>query len=196
MNPDSTNSPDEPLEAETPGFGPTSRPKIDPLDPAKTTTSPSPRASSVDPGPETPAADSRAAVDDLDEGPSAPTATRPDPGASSRSSGELLPEPPATVVEALAGLFGIGVALSGFVLNGTVGKGSGAYLVKPEENEAISQPLGRIAARRVPMGDSDSADVADGIEAGAAVIDYSVRATMEHFAGVDQREPGPETAAQ
>lgn len=183
MNPDSTTpTPEaEPLEAELPGWSSPTHPKLDPLDPSTTTVTDLPPALTQTPQFGDPP------LDDLDhEAPTEQTNPRPE-RTSPRSAGD------PTIASAAAGLFALAASVVALVLNATVGRGSGAYLMHPEEADAIGGPLGRIASRRVAIGDGDVTDVGDGIQAGVATAAYAARATVEHFgAPVQQPEPRPD----
>lgn len=183
--PASPNPEDAPLEAELPGFLP-GRSPMDLLDPNTTTTRPltppAPAMSGATPefrddGEE----DFYDDEDERDRERFEQTNPRPEPGSSRSSSRAPIP----SVVEAAAGLFALIASVVSVVLDATIGHGSGAYRMYPEEANSIGQPLGRMAARRVPVGDAEAGDVADGIEAGVAATAYAARATIQHFSGAE-----------
>lgn len=163
---------DELLEADLPGWS-TSRPPLDQLDPALTTVTTSPTFPPMTAG-ESPYVDEDLAERDPPESHEPPPTKRE--ATSPPSAGEL------TVAAGAAQLFALAASVAGFVVNMTLGRKSGAYLMQPDEAQAIGEPLGRIAARRVPIGDAEASDVGDGLEAAAATTAYAARATIEHFA--------------
>ena len=179
MDPDSRTQPNEepPPLVDLPGFDPPTRPTLYRLDPATTTVTDLPPAI-----PEAPTFDR----DELDaDDPARFEQTSPRPAERSpRSAGD------PTIAGAAAGLFALVASIVGFVANATIGRGSGAYLMAPEEAMAIGAPLGRIASRRAPIGDGDVTDVGDGIQAGVATAAYAARATMEHFGAPSALAPG------
>lgn len=195
--PDSTTPPheDEPLdEADLPAW--TSRRRtLDPLDPEATSTTTPPRilADPRDPpwNP-TPATDAEAIdelrnlVDDLEPPAEDETATarRGRPNLSNRVRSILAPrsEGDPRVAAVVGGLLSTLAGVSSLALDATVGRRSGAYVMRPDEAEAIGTPLGRIAARRVNVGDADPTDIGDAIEAAGAAVMYGARARLEHKA--------------
>lgn len=189
-NPDSTPDVDELLEAELPGWNPSQRDQLDPLDPDVTTV-------------EIPTTSTTGLPDeyyDEDEpqwspSPSSTSSTGEDPGPFEPTSKIPTGSSPASIADpsiaaALASMFAVGCGLVGLVLDRSIGKGSRAWLMHEHEVEGISEPLGRIAARRVPVSSREATDVADGIEAGVATIAYATRATLEQYGGPDT-EPAP-----
>lgn len=186
MDPQDSTTPqteDAPPPVDLPGFEPPTRPTLDPLDPERTTvTNPNP----TDPPPATdpPPLDELDDREQLDEAAaSKPTRT------SRRSAGD------PSIASAAAGLFALAASLVGFVLNQTIGRQSGAYLMHEDEANAIGTPLGRIASRRAPIGDGDVTDISDGIEAGVAAAGYAARATVQHFANAAPPEAIPDEVA-
>ncbi len=196
MEPDSTTpsgaAPRE--EADLPGFGPSRRREPDPLDPQATTVyattgGPNPIEATIPAGEwstTTPAGDE---LDD-DEAPwlreaSERTAPSSTPGSTSRVA-----DP--SIAAAAAGMFALVAQMGSLVLDRTIGRGSHAWLMHPEEAQAIADPLGRIAARHAPIGTGEAGDIADAIDAGVATAAYAMRATVtQHGAAAE-----PETMAQ
>ena len=181
MSLDSTDPKPEaepPLAADLPGWL-TPAPKLDQLDPDRTTVTDLPPAMTQTPqfDPDAPELDDE--VESRD--PTNPSPEEP----SRRSAGRRIVDPS---VAAAASLFALVALLASTIVNKTVGHGSGAYLMHQTEAEAIATPLGRIAARRAPIGDGEATDIADGIQAGTATAAYAARATMEHF-GNQQEAP-------
>jgi hypothetical protein len=175
--PDSTTLPaeDAPLEADLPGFSAPGRPSLDPLDPSTTTVT-----DLRDPSWSTEyhRDDEEILEDEQYEPP------LPKPDTSPPSIGD------PDVASAAAGLFALGAMLAGFALNGTIGRGSGAYVMHPDEAKAISDPLGRMAARRASVSGAQAKDLSDGLQAGVATAAYAARATMDHFATPDTQATG------
>jgi hypothetical protein len=172
MNPDSTTPPPEDEqheEADLPGWTP-SRSSIDQLDPTRTTVTDLPPALSQTPE----FGEHPDELDDLEQR----ERISPRPEATSRRS---VGDP--SIASAAAGLFALAAQVVSLIVNATVGHGSGAYVMQPEEAQAIGEPLGRIASRHAPIGDGDVTDIGDGITAGVATAAYAARATTEHFAG-------------
>lgn len=177
--PDSTTPPaeDAPLEADLPGFAPPSRPTLDPLDPTTTTV--------TDPNPSTTEyhrTDEELLEQHLDD--EHPEQPSPRPDTSRPSVGD------PSIAAAAAGLFGLAAQVASLVLNGTIGHGSGAYVMRPDEAQAIGEPLGRIAARRSSVSGAEARDLGDGIQAGVATAAYAARATIEHFSTPDTAATG------
>lgn len=186
-NPDSTANEDALLEAELPGWSPSPRDQLDPLDPDVTTVEIPTSTTTLgddelldewNPSPSSPST-----TTEEGPGPSEPTSKIP-PGSSPASIAD------PTIAAALADVFAVGCNLTGLLLDRSIGHGGRHWLMAPHEAAAISEPLGRIAARRVPVSSNQASDVADGIEAGVATIAYATRATVEQYSGPDT-EPAP-----
>jgi hypothetical protein len=188
MDPDSTTPPseDELPPVDLPGFEPPTRPTLDQLDPNQTTVTPaSPTMDPLtdhltDPPP----------ISDLEDelGERVEAAASTQTTTSRRSAGD------PSIAAAAAGLFALAASLIGFVLDKTIGRDSGAYLMHEAEADAIGTPLGRIASRRAPIGDGDVTDISDGIQAGVASAAYAARATVQHFSTAPM--PPPEAMVQ
>jgi hypothetical protein len=183
MNPDSTTTEGEPLEADLPGWGASRRNALDQLDPNATTVSvpPGPAMATDDLPPLSPHEASAAMGDvaeDLDdrydEEPPEREPTRP-AGTSRRSDGD------PRIAGVAAQLFATIAGALSLALNATIGHGSGAFVMHPEEAMGIGDPLGRIAARHAPIDSGEATDMGDAIEAGAAAAAYGARASIQHM---------------
>jgi len=174
----------EPLESDLPEWT-TTRRRLDPLDPDLTQV-----LGTEEPGVSNPrlhqttthdeALDElRGLVDDLENEPPAPQER---PTLSNRVRSILAPRSSGDprVAAVVGGLLATVAGVASLGLDATVGKGSGAYVMHPEESAAIGEPLGRIAARRVSLGDADPTDIGDAIEAAGAAVMYGVRARADH----------------
>lgn len=183
-DPDSTTSPEgapPEAEADLPGFAPSQRQKLDPLDPEQTTVEiPPSSATSPEPeyDPDQPLGE-QLDDDELDEAERQGWLSRLDPR-NRRHSSTASTEPDPVVADMLEQLAGLGLAMASLGLNRTIGRGNGAWIMHDEEQTAIAAPLARIAARRVPAGDGVAGDVSDGIVAGMATAGYAARAAKDH----------------
>lgn len=192
MPQDSTPNEAEPLEAELPGWGQSRRSALDQLDPTATTvTTPSPsgappleRAMATADLPPMTADEARAAWDEherellddeyLEGEPTGPTSPRLE-RRSHRSDGD------PRIAGVAAQLFATIAGAASLALNATIGRGSGAFVMHPEEAAGIGEPLGRIAARHAPIDTGEATDMGDAIEAGAAAAAYAARASIEQM---------------
>lgn len=176
-SPDSTPNPaGAPLEADLPGFAPSRRHQLDPLDPEVTTvTTGPPPASSQNPTTEPPPPLDDDEFDDRED-----WSELPDPRNLRSSSRASTRDADPVVAGALEQLAKLGVTVASLALNRTLGQGNGAWIIHEEEATAIAAPLGRIGARHAPIGDGVAGDVSDGIEAGLATAGYAMRAAADH----------------
>lgn len=192
-SPDSTTETDEPLIATVPGFRPPpSPPGPDPLDPDTTTLS---DPTTPDAGPE------------YSIGPGPDELSDVAAASSSRTTSS-----PASTADPLAfvEIARTVVGLAAMVVRAVRARRRpwlhpAAWIATPDDQAAIGDPLGRIAARHAPVTGEGSADVADGMAAMIGAAGYAVRGlTLEAEgltpdvetpagAGVDQ--PAPAEAA-
>lgn len=116
------------------------------------------------------------------------------PGSSTQGSTKGAPDKPEPdkprkkadpeQVEFVGGMIGGGLAtvglFAGYLQKKKTGKLTRDFLPTQAEAEAIAIPLGRIASRRMPEGMEgiNESDLADGISAGLATLDYGARALM------------------
>lgn len=153
-------------------------------------------------------------ADSYDEPDEPQGAAASSPGSTGKRARFVSPLVTAKQVEAAQSLVGAMIQGATFLMNRRVAAGNPydeRWLITPKQRDDIAAPLARILARRSPLptgSEGSASDLADGIEAFAAMIAYTM-AQMEtpappapvqlhpaqHIAGVEPDAPAAPAAA-